>query len=57
MKRRRESKIKKGEYEIEYDWKIEEEIEDLKLIIESKNNQVESKNKHIVWLEESALQI
>ena len=27
------------------------EIEDLKLIIESKNNQVESKNKHIKRLE------
>ena len=31
--------------------KIEKEIEDLKLIIESKNNQVESKNKHIKRLE------
>ena len=38
-----------GEYE--WNWKIEKEIEDLKLIIESKNNQVESKNKHIKRLE------
>ena len=31
--------------------KLKKEIEDLKLIIKSKNNQVESKNKHIKRLE------
>ena len=31
--------------------KLKKEIEDLKLIIVSKNNQVESKNKHIKRLE------
>ena len=44
-------KLTDKEIEYEWNWKIEKEIEDLKLIIESKNNQVESKNKHIKRLE------
>ena len=36
-------KLTDKEIEYEWNWKIEKEIEDLKLIIESKNNQVESK--------------
>ena len=45
-------KLTDKEIEYEWNWKIEKEIEDLKLIIESKNNQVESKNKHIKRLRE-----